>query len=410
MIQQQNCLHFAHYTTAWGVRYDGTVSSDHVASENRCVRPAITIYRIPHTLSVTSEDESKGTVAITAGSGLSGETVTVVATPAEGYLFKGWYVGEAQVSDLATFTFTMPGSDYSLIAHFWTQAEKEVWNSFHGVIPTLSNGGKTVTYGLYPQTRVSDNSIVSALNAIGDSAKGANGWYLYAGEYYAKVSAKPYESGYKFDDGATIVNGTIYWFKCEPIKWDVLSETDGEYYVLSDVLLDTHRFHESEEDRYINGKRIYANNYEYSDIREWLNGDFYNSAFALGNDAIQTTTVDNSKATTGSSTPYACADTQDKVFLPSYKDYVDSAYGFSTSTDASGTRECKTTDWTRATGARYETSASYLYNGSYWTRSPANLSSIFVLFVRDNGSIYDAGNGVRDARHSVRPCLSLRIA
>ena len=145
---------------------------------------------------------------------------------------------------------------------------------YHGEIPLLSDDGETVTYGLYPQTNVNDTDLLEALNELTDAE--SNGWYLYDNEYYAKVAATPYDSSYTFNNGTTIVSGTTYWFKCEPITWNVLSNNDGEYYILSSVLLDTHRYDAS------------SNNYANSEIRTWLNNDFYNSAFALGNSNILT--------------------------------------------------------------------------------------------------------------------------
>lgn len=277
-----------------------------------------------------------------------------------------------------------------------------------GGIPTLSEDGKTLTYGLYPQKNVNDSTLVSSLNAL--TTPESNGWYLYNEEYYAKVSATTSYSSYKFDNGTTIVSGATYWFKCEPIIWNVLSNNNGEYYILSSVLLDAHCYYNSTSNRTIDGKTVYANNYEYSDIRTWLNNDFYNSAFALGNSYIQTTTVDNSAATTSSnSNSYACNNTQDKVFLPSYQDYINSSYGFSTSTGLTNTRYCKTTDWARARGACYNTSSSYLYNGWYWTRSP----SINYSYSAWSVVYYDGGlssGGVDCTDFSVRPGLSIKIA
>ncbi len=360
-----------------------------------------------HSLSVTSEDTSKGTVAITSGSGYSDESITVVATPVGECVFKGWYHENTKVSNDTTYTFTMPANDYSLVAHFFTKAE--VWNITHGVIPTLSEDGKTITYGLYPQKNVNDSTLVSALNAL--TTPESNGWYLYNDDYYTKVSAKPNSSSYKFDNGTTIVSGTTYWFKCEPITWNILSNNDGEYYILSSVLLDAHWYYNSiSTNRTIDGKTIYPNNYEYSDIRTWLNNDFYNSAFALDNSYIQTTTVDNSASTTNWSTNYyACNNTQDKVFLPSYQDYINSSYGFSTSTGSTNTRYCKTTDWARARGAYYNSISSYRYNDYYWTRSPYSSVSTYACYVRDDGDL-DEYYYVNYTSYGVRPGLSIKIA
>ena len=274
---------------------------------------------------------------------------------------------------------------------------------YNGEVPLLSDDGKTITYGLYPQTNVNDSSLISSLDAL--TTPESNGWYLYNDEYYAKLSATPYNSSYKFDNGTTIVSGTTYWFKCEPITWKVLSNNSGEYYILSSVLLDAHRYNED-----YSGTKDghYANNYEYSEIRSWLNNDFYNSAFALGNSHIQTTTVDNSEATTDSaSNPYACGNTQDKVFLPSYQDYINPNYGFSTSINNAVTRYGKPTDWARARGSYYNTSFSFQYNGYYWTRSPYSGDSCGAERVERSG--YLASDYVYDASFSVRPAITISL-
>ena len=281
------------------------------------------------------------------------------------------------------------------------------YNTAHGIIPNLSEDGNTLTYGLYPQTVVDEAELLNELDAL--TIPESNGWYEYEDEYYAKVSATPDSSNYKFDNGAAIVSGTTYWFKCEPITWNILSNNDGEYYILSNVLLDAHCYYNSTSNRTIDGQTIYPNNYEHSDIRTWLNNDFYNSAFALGNSHIQTTTVDNSAATTNStSNTYACNNTQDKVFLPSYKDYINSSYGFSTSTSSTDTRYCRTTDWARARGTHYYTSSgSYQYNGYYWTRSPSSGDSGDAWGVNIDGN--PVFNYVYYTNRSVRPAITITI-
>ncbi len=307
---------------------------------------------------------------------------------------------------LGRYTATFTNTAFTTQTHD-IDIDKLEPSKYHGESPVLSEDGTTITYGLYPQTVVDDSSLISSLNSL--TTPESNGWYLYNDEYYAKVSATPYTSSYVFDNGATIVSGTTYWFKCEPITWNVLSNNDGEYYILSNVSLDAHCYYNSKDERTIDGKTIYANNYEYSDIRAWLNNDFYNSAFALGNSNIQTTTVDNSASTTNStSNSYACNNTSDKVFLPSYQDYINSSYGFSTSTDSTNTRCCKPTDWARARGAYYSTFSSTLYNSTYWTRSPHSGYSYGAWVVNVGGNFYNGD--VYATVASVRPSLSIVIA
>lgn len=353
-------------------------------------------------VSVVINNELLGSVS-GAGSYIFNESVTLTAIPTDDSLFVGWY-SDSNFTNLISssnpYSFNLENENLIIYAKFITKAEDYALR--YATIPVLSDNGKTVTYGLYPQTNVNDPALISELDTL--TAPESNGWYLYNNEYYAKVDANQYyTSSYRFDNGTKIVNGTIYWFKCEPIVWNVLSNNDGVYYLLSSVLLDAQKYNLT----FTEG--INACNYEYSSIRAWLNNDFYNSAFALGSNHIQTTLVDNSTSTTGSSNnAYICNDTQDKVFLPSYRNYTNLSYGFATTKNSSNTRYCKTTDWARAKGAQCTSdSPNYYYNGDYWTRSPSGYNSSYVYVITDSGVI--AHTEVYNSGMSVRPAITIRI-
>ena len=359
---------------------------------------------ILNTLSVTSEDDSKGTVAITSGSGYSGESITVKATPAEEYKFDGWYNGQTKKSNDATYTFTMPANDYSLVARFSYDEERAIRL---GKKPNLSQDGKTLTYGLYPQKNVNTTDLITELNKL-DTPE-SNGWYLYNDAYYAKLVATPNNTYYEFDNGTKIVSGTTYWFKCDLITWNVLSNGDN-YYVLSSVLLDAHCFYNSQERRVIDGYQIKPNNYEYSDIRTWLNDDFYNTAFSLSKSYIVNTKVDNSAKTTNEASSYICNDTDDNVFLPSYQDYMNTNYGFVNDGSSSLTRKCKTTDWARARGVYYYNKSNQFYS-PYWTRSPYRYTYNTELYTStnvDSTGCMDDGD-VTLTSYAVRPAIYLDL-
>ncbi len=256
----------------------------------------------------------------------------------------------------------------------------------NGITPVFNSDDNTVTYGLYPQTHVADDRLISSLNEL--TTAESNGWYFYDGSNYAKKSAKPLESNYTFSDGTKIVSGTKYWFKCEPITWDILASNDGTYSLVTHSLLDVHRYNDSYD-----GTKddAYANNYEKSEIREWLNGAFHDSAFALDDSLIQTVTVDNSAATTGSSTnQYACDNTEDKVYLLSAQDYENADYW-----------QCKVTDWAKA---------NYAWSDrGYWTRSPYSESSNSALYVgHDDGNLYI--DKVYYSGYCVRPAITIKVA
>ena len=266
----------------------------------------------------------------------------------------------------------------------------------HGITPVITDS--SVTYGLYPQTHVNDETLIFELDTSAEEI--SNGWYTYNDDYYAKLKATPISGAYCFDDGTLIVFGETYWFKCEPITWKILSNNSGQYYLLSSVSLDACKYYRSESERTIGEETIYANNYEYSDVRNFLINDFYNSAFMLNTSYVELTTVDNSASTTISNdNMYACNDTLDYVFLPSYKDYINPNYGFPNKTSSARARYCTTTDWARARGLFV--SSSIENNANYLTRSPSSNPSYKISRVCPDGSIdwyiVDTSYGVRPA-------------
>ncbi len=286
--------------------------------------------------------------------------------------FEGWYSGGERMVGVA------PGTTGDLtIEARWSQTDEqkaaEEEEIRHGIMPSFSEDGKYITYGMYPQSEVKDASILAFLDALASPED--NGWYLLDGEYYAKESDS--------------------WFAVESIKWRVLESSGGECLLLSDLLLDMHRYDGS------------SNNYANSEIRSWLNADFYEAAFALGDDRILTAEVDNSAATTDSSwNQYACENTFDKVFLLSRHDYFNASYGFSDS----ASRQCSPTDYAVARGAWKSSDNG---NGYYWTRSPYSSYSSNAWYVIYGGGL-DRGDyyslHVNNSHIGVRPSLRITVA
>ena len=319
-----------------------------------------------------------------------GETPTKPSTGTTCYYFTGWTPEITEVTQDVTYqaTFILVSIDQNIV----------------GATPVLSENKNTLLYGLYPQTHVSDSNLIAILETLEPS--NINNWYLYEGYYYCKETATLYNNeNYTFDDGTTIVNNATYWFKCEPISWDILSNDGVTYYLVTSKLLDTQSFYNNYNNRNQNGQIIYANNYEYSDIRNWLNNYFYNTAFALNASFIKETNLDNSaKTSDADNNIYSCANTLDKVFLLTYKDYLNNSYGFEANGSVSTTRECKTTDYARAKGAWYNnTNAQLKYNGSYWTRTAT--SEYYYCAWNINSGGYLSTYAVDGTSHCVRPSI-----
>lgn len=358
---------------------------------------------ILHNVLITSADETMGMVSV-SGDGYTDEEIIVSAVPNTDYVFDGWYSGDELISKDNPYAFIMPNDNYELCAHFASDEEAERRRSL-GITPVLSADGKSLTYGLYPQTHVSDSSILLSLNSL--SKPESNGWYKFNGEFYAKATGNPFKYGScEFDDGTAIVSGAKYWFKCEPIVWNIVRSDENTYCLVSNRLLDTHEFNEYFEGTDENGN--YSNNYANSSIRDWLNKTFYNAAFSLSSSLIQTAYVDNSASTTYYSiNEYACDDIKDKVYLLSYQDYLNADYGFSTSAESSETRQSITTDWARANYGDDEASGDLCHYGWYWTRSPGTSNSNYVATVAYTGAISRGTAGGSNEMVLVRPAIQI---
>ena len=294
---------------------------------------------------------------------------------------------------------------------FETQTKDIVIQKFrYGTDPVISSDKRYVTYGLYPQTvLVNVNDIYATLES--DAVLCSNGWYYYNDEYYAKTTAYlSDETNTTFDNGNSVVNGETYWFKCEPISWKLCLRYDGYYFCLATKLLDAGcYYHDIDEYRIIDGKDIQPNNYMYSDIRAWLNNEFYNGAFDSRDEFIITDEVDNTRSSCDSSesaqNKYTCPNTHDKVYLPCFRDMTYSGYGLS----SQESKICIATDWARVRGAQTNETDSRIrkHAAHYFTRSPMYNHYAQAYTVWTNGNIL--GCDVRAWRTAIRPAITLQL-
>ena len=272
--------------------------------------------------------------------------------------------------------------------------------------------GSYILFGQYPQTIKAEDVTITS------DTPDEDGYYLGSdGARYAKVVAEPHVSpdsdNYKFSDNSSVTSGNTYYFKVEPIRWRILSESNGKAFIICDSIIANHYYHHTTSSTMVKGGLAYANNYKHSDIRAWLNDEFYNTAFGeLQQALIATTEVDNSVESTGSSSnPYACENTNDKIFLPSYSEIVNIDYGFASSSLTGDTaRRMLTSDYSRATGAcMHPISTSYYGNGLWWLRSPYSDDRRFARIVKYDGDVRNY-TFVDDVDYGVVPALNLTLS
>ncbi len=275
-----------------------------------------------------------------------------------------------------------------------------------GYVGTMTDGTYK-QFGDWPQTiRGSDVEI-----GEGTLVRGGLTYHVGSdGNYYVAAAENAYDAGaeYQYSNGLQAGQGgsTTVYFKVEPIVWRVLTEdynSTGKALLLAERILTGGipiPYYVDTNQRTIGGQTtVYANNWQYSTIRAWLNGNyeandtqdktytdkgFLQTAFtSAARDEIAETDVDNSVASTFGrgesiqSNPYASnTPTKDKVFLLSVQEATTSEYGFAEYNvyvgDDNGTtistRIRVTTDYARATGA-YQ-SPSEGIGGWWWLRSP----------------------------------------
>jgi len=341
----------------------------------------------PDTFTITFD--SNGGSDVQAITKKAGESITAPSAPTRtGYTFSGWYTDNGTFENEYTFG-TMPAQNLTLFAK-WTEASARPAYTRMNATGEPDESGDYILFGEYPQT-------IKAADVTITATTDSRGYYLGSdGNYYARFTANTYNPSFKFTNGETIVNGEGYYFKVEPLKWRILEESGGKAFLLSESIITGARFDAS------------SNNYKESEIRAWLNCDFINIAFTEGQtDIIQTVTVDNSVNSTGyNPNVNACEDTEDKVFVLSYRNVVNTQYGFnSKQTIQDSQRRRPVTDFARATGALINEYGI----GWWWLRSPDYDNDDYARIVDQTGQA-DLLKKVSDTRPGLVPALWIQLS
>ena len=230
----------------------------------------------------------------------------------------------------------------------------------------------------------------------------------YRGIYFTKY--RPYNTAYTNVDSETYIDDNnfnineTYWFKYETIKWNILEENDDEIKLISSYVIDSiDYYNEALEEKFNhNNGNGYANNYELSNIRKWLNSKFYNLAFnEKENSIIKIMEVDNkTKEIDEATDTYTSNNTFDKVTLLSYIE----ANNYYQELDE---RKAFATDYSLIQGV-------FAYNGNanYRLRSASSFSPINSYYIDYDGAIHGDGMVtkclVSDTSTGIRPVITLK--
>jgi len=357
----------------------------------------------------------------------------------EGKLTGGWYRfdhWELNGNPVTTIDASLQTS-VTLVAK-WANLETPI---FYNEVKDDQGNVAYVEFGQYPSRRLSDRKVLAGLKAAIESeeiaADPVTGYYTYNNSIYAMATADLYskpkdKDGKKnsayypiyFSDGATIDEGETYFFIVEPIKWRVISgdlSKGEETLLLSESVLTAYNFKADGTTISQGGQNIYGGNWGDSDVRAFLNGEFFTKAFKSGEAGfIQETTVDFSKDTVNSqyknkswSNGTSCTD---KVYLLSYADLTNDEYGFADSGKTEDlTRVAKTTDYSKTMGSysclNVKSDKDPLSKDEYdytvwWLRSSTDFADRASV-VTGPGAI---GSVVVDATYvGVRPAITVKF-
>lgn len=367
-------------------------------------------------------DPQFGTVSETSRTVKKGGAIGKLPTPTRsGYIFTGWYPVVQNSGTTSTRTTRSYVVNDNCVLYAW-------WRNIITRVDEDGNESSTgdfVLFGSYPQT------IKASDVTIDETDVDSKGYFLGSDEErYGKKNGNAYGQNYTFTDGTALDFSTYYYFKVEPIKWRIGKESNGQAIIASENILTSYIpcYQIIDGERTVDGETVYANNYEYSHIRAFLNSydgreynvsdysyhtanykyyqsnGFYYQAFSTEEkNYILTTTVDNRSITTDNSTnEYACNNTEDKIFALGYIEAV----SYNQLPTTSGAK--LVTDYARANGAYYSTSSSRLGKGRWWLRSPSSGGSDVMWGVNETGKRHEEYD-VDDYSIGIAPALTLNM-
>lgn len=236
--------------------------------------------------------------------------------------------------------------------------------------------------------------------------------FIYLGSYpqtgYEEKEIPDYVEAFEFSqDGYALVYGVEYirvkdgkeytYYAYEPVKWKILKDTEDGMHLLSDMILDCKQYSEI----------FKAVTWDTSDLRTWLNDDFYNSCFTDSDkEYIELHTTQPAVNYYHGFTAGVAVDNY--IGLLSSEELGDGRYGFDKHTDVVGDPKRKAigSDYAIAMGL-FEDEENY---GAWWTTTSAGVENTSTVIVTEAGLLMMESGGMivnkRDV--GVRPFIIIK--
>lgn len=225
-------------------------------------------------------------------------------------------------------------------------------------------------FGQYPQSRVDEEAVIAFLDTVSFDENG-----------YAAVDDAVF--------AAVETDGERSYYAVEPICWYILEDNEDTYFLFAEKVLDCKQYHATYE----------AVNFNTADITEWLNSDFYRTAFTEAQRAsiVLTEFAQAYNPIYGNLT----GETEEfYVVLMQMDDLMDETYIYAKEDNQS--RRAYATDYAVALGV-YVDEEQY---GRYWTCAQG-YDAMNVVCADSSGILSSSGYFVYQTNIGVRPVITV---
>ena len=147
---------------------------------------------------------------------------------------------------------------------------------------------------------------------------------------------------------------------------------------------------------------VYANNYVYATLREWLNGSFYDTAFTEEQKENITVHPIYNENYYSNISNYISGPVDDKICFPSYRNVTTSAYGFGNiDVRYDPNKKAQGTDYAKCQGLKVSTVSGYEGISPWWVRASGS-ASLYEIGAEVSGRL-NTGTNVNQSEYGVRP-------
>ena len=261
----------------------GLLVQNNVLPSNILVKASYTVYKHYNAIAATDNEHGCSEFWVSCS-----DYSYLLTRPTEGTILEG-----GDITDNPSFDWD--GMNVLDGRYVPSINEQKQW----GMKPVLDAPNNKITYGLFPQTVIEDSTLINSLNALPESAiYQQTGYYYYNGNFYQTAIGDRCDSDSHFASGTKVVNGTKYWFLCEPVSWVIMSNSGSTYLAYTEKAIHAG----------INWGYADTDTYETSQVRAWVNSigthagagaGFYQTGLFGKSDYLEemTITLDDGSAT-----------------------------------------------------------------------------------------------------------------